>query len=311
MKKIIKSAKIKGEYELQNNAHYYAIFYSGSNLFPALYLDEITSGIRYYHFLCEIDQELEKDPSAIINKLREVSGYIFNKNILECAIGCENSEFEAVKNKIENISLPAKEFYPATYTFELKPEKAAFTNTAGIVYNITSFDFKKYGIPYHGKFHVLRTIINLEYLWNQIRVQGGAYGCGCKFMDSGFSYLYSYRDPNLLETYDVYKNLKDIISKFDTDKREMTKYILGTINELDQPKTNMDRLNAAINKYYKDLSDVTVIQTRHEILKTTVDDIRQCKNLLELITCENICTIGNEEKIAKNNDNFGLIKPLI
>ena len=311
MKKIIKSAKIKGEYELQNNSHYYAIFYSGSNLFPALQIDELTSGIRYYRFLCDIDTQLEKDPSIVIDKLRETAGYLFKKNLMEATVGCEIKDFLAVKDYLTTLEFPSEEIKPQKYEFHLKNEKIAFTNTSGIVYNITSFDFHKHNIPYHGKYLVLRTIINLEYLWNQVRVQGGAYGCGCKFMNSGFSYFYSYRDPNLEETYGIYQNLADDISKFQADNREMTKYILGTINELDQPKTNMDRLNAAINKYYKGISDETVIQQRQEILQTTSEDIRECQNLLRLIDCQNICTIGNEQKIKTNAEYFDHIEPFI
>ena len=311
IKKIVKSAKIKGEYELQNNTHYYSIFYSGSNLFPALHIDDLTSGIRYFRFLTEIDATLEKDAAPIIENLKKVAEMIFNYQNMEVAVGCENEDFPTFKYKISEFHMPEKYFVSQNYKFDICPQKNAFTNTSGIVYNITSFDYKEQDITYHGKFNVLHTIINLEYLWNKIRVQGGAYGCGCKFLQSGFSYFYSYRDPNLTETYDVYRNLADEIAAFDADDREMTKYILGTINELDQPKTNMDKLNAAINKYYKNISDESVIRQRQEILQTTAQDIRECHELLKLISCDNICTIGNEQKIKANKEYFDQIEPFI
>ena len=311
LKKIVKSAIIRGENELQNNAHYYAIFYSGSNLFPSLYLDEITSGIRYYHFLCEVDKQLDKAPDIIIEKLKKTADYIFLQNNMEAAVGCEKEEYTAVKKSLNDLNLPSRKFCKCEYDFHLHPEKTAFTNTGGIVYNITSFDFRNENLLYHGKYQVLRTIINLEYLWNKVRVQGGAYGCGCKFMNSGFGYFYSYRDPNLKETYDIYQKLAEEIVEFNADEREMQKYILGTINELDQPKTNMDKLNAAINKFYKDISAESLIRQRHEILHTSVDDIRECQNLLRLIDCKNICTIGNEQKIKENEEYFESIKQFI
>ena len=130
-------------------------------------------------------------------------------------------------------------------------------------------------------------------------------------MNSGFGYFYSYRDPNLKETYDIYQKLAEEIVEFNADEREMQKYILGTINELDQPKTNMDKLNAAINKFYKDISAESLIRQRHEILHTSVDDIRECQNLLRLIDCKNICTIGNEQKIKENEEYFESIKQFI
>ena len=311
IKKIVKSAKIKGEYELLNNSHYYGIFYSGSNLLPSLYMDDLTSGIRYYRFLCDIDCKLDQNAEEIITNLKQTAEIIFNKQNLEAVIGCENGDFPNFKDKLETLHIPSKIFPAQSYQFELYPQKNAFTNANGIVYNITSFDFSKHNIPYHGKFKVLRTIINLEYLWNKVRVQGGAYGCGCKFMNSGFSYFYSYRDPNLVETYDIYRHIADDIAAFEADEREMTKYILGTINELDQPKTNMDKLNAAINQFYKNISDETLIRQRHEILQTSANDIRSCKDLLKLIDCQNICTIGNEQKIKENTEYFDHIESFI
>ena len=311
IKKIVKSAKIKGEYELQNNTHYYSIFYSGSNLFPALHIDDLTSGIRYFRFLTEIDIKLEQETELIIKNLKKVAEMIFCNQNMEVAVGCENEDFPTFKSEIIKFHMPEKSFPTHKYKFDIYPQKNAFTNMNGIVYNITSFDYKEKNIAFHGKFNVLHTIINLEYLWNKIRVQGGAYGCGCKFLQSGFSYFYSYRDPNLTETYDVYRSLAEEISAFEADDREMTKYILGTINELDQPKTNMDKLNAAINKFYKDISDKSVIRQRQEILHTTAQDIRQCAELLKLITCENICTIGNEQKIKANKELFNHIEQFI
>ncbi len=311
MKKIVKSAKIKAEYELQNNSHYYGIYYSGSNLFPALYMDDVTSGLRYYRFLCEIDKQLETNAASVVEKLKETAKYIFSKGHMEGAAGSRLQDAEEIRTQLNQFALPERTYPDTEHIFDLKETKAAFTNPAGIVYNISSFDFKKHGIPYHGKYQVLRTIINLEYLWNKVRVQGGAYGAGCQFTESGFSYLYSYRDPNLKETYGVYKQLADDIAAFQADEREMTKYILGTINEIDQPKTNMDKLNAAINKFYKGISDESVICRRKEILSVTAADIRQCQDLLRMINCNNICTIGNEEKITANTREFDSIETLL
>ena len=313
MKKIVKSAKIKGENELLNNSHYFAIFYSGSNLFSGQRVEDITSGIRYYRFLCETDTQLEKDPAPIIEKLKETAAILFTQQNMHVALGSERADQAKVQKKLDafQAKLPSREQEKAVYHFDIQPEKTAFTSTGGVLYNITSFDYQKYGMNFHGKYQVLKTIINLEYLWNQIRVQGGAYGCGCKFMRSGFSYFYSYRDPNLTETYHIYQKLCKEVQNFKADTREMTKYILGTINGLDQPKTNMDQLNEAISRFYKNITDEDLMQERLEILHTTDEDIRSCKNLLECIDCENICSIGNEQKIKTSADTFTKIEPLV
>lgn len=313
MKKIVKSAKIKGENELLNNSHYFAIFYSGSNLFPGQRVEDITSGIRYYRFLCETDAQLEKDPAPIIEKMKETATLLFTRQNMNVALGSERADKTKIQEKLDafQAKLPSREQAKAVYHFTIQPEKTAFTSTSGVLYNITSFDYQKHGMAFHGKYQVLKTIMNLEYLWNQIRVQGGAYGCGCKFMRSGFSYFYSYRDPNLKETYDIYQKLYEEIQNFNADGREMTKYILGTINGLDQPKTNMDRLNESISRFYKNITEEALIRERLEILHTTVADIHSCKNLLECIDSGNICSIGNEQKIKTSADTFTKIEPLV
>lgn len=313
MKKIVKSAKIKGENELLNNSHYFAIFYSGSNLFPGQRVEDITSGIRYYRFLCETDAQLEKAPAPIIEKLKETATILFTRQNMNVALGSERADKTKIQEKLDafQAKLPSGEQAKAVYHFTIQPEKTAFTSTSGVLYNITSFDYQKHGMAFHGKYQVLKTIINLEYLWNQIRVQGGAYGCGCKFMRSGFSYFYSYRDPNLKETYNIYQKLYEEIQNFNADGREMTKYILGTINGLDQPKTNMDRLNESISRFYKNITEETLIRERLEILHTTAADIHSCKNLLECIDSANICSIGNEQKIKTSADTFTKIEPLV
>ena len=311
LKKIIKSAKIKGENELLNNSHYFAIYHSGSHLFPALQIEDLTSGIEYYRFLCKIDAELEKDPVNIVENLRKTAAFIFRKENLEAACGSE--ERTLIKEMLDHFlsDLPDGEQKREEYHFSLQPERTAFTCAGGVLYNAASFDAKKFGFGYSGKYQVLKTIVNLEYLWNKIRVQGGAYGCGCNFLRSGFSYFYSYRDPNLAETFDIYQTLSKDIEHFTADEREMTKYILGTINRMDQPKTNMEQLNEAIGRFYKGITDKMLMQERQEILKSTDADIRNCHELLQQVDCENICSIGDEQKIKKNKHFFTEIHSLI
>ncbi|MGN1231692.1 MAG: insulinase family protein, partial [Anaerotignum sp.] len=166
MKKIVKSAKIKGENELLNNSHYFAIFYSGSHLFPGMQVEDITSGIRYYRFLCRIDAQLEKDPVPVIEKLKETAQLLFTRQNMDAALGSERADQAEVLKKLNAFQkeLPSREQEKAVYRFDMQPQKVAFTNTGGVLYNITSFDYQKYGLDYDGKYQVLKTIINLEYL---------------------------------------------------------------------------------------------------------------------------------------------------
>lgn len=313
LKTIVKSAKIRQENYLLNHPHYIGIFYCGSHLFEGLQAEDAVSGIRYYRFLCMIDKQLTVNPAPIVAKLEEVSALLFCRNNFEISIGCEKLT-EEIKSKFDILAehLPQKSTCSNIYNFAAVAAKDAFSFEGGVVYNIQAFDLKKYGFVYQGAYQVLRTIIDLEYLWNFIRVQGGAYGCGCQFQRSGFSYFYSFRDPNLENTYKIYQQLWLEISNFNASEHELVKYILGTINRLDQPKTNAEKLNAAINQHYKGISANDLIQERQEILNTSVKDIQNCAALLKIASLqENICTIGSSQIIQKNSEMFYKIEPLI
>ncbi len=314
LKKVVKSAKIRQENYILNNSHLVGIFCCGSHIFEGLEMEEQVSGINFYRFLCQVDEALEKEPPVVTDALRKTADLLFRKNNLEISLGCEENDFGEIKEKLHEFTerFPQKDAEPTLYRFTAKPAKNAYTCAGGVAYNCLAFDMKKYGLSYHGSYQVLRTIVNLEYLWNSVRVQGGAYGCGCQFQRSGLCYFYSYRDPNLLNTYEIYRHLWQEISKFHASDREMAKYILGTISRLDQPKINTEKFNAAINRYYKGISDEELKQERLEVLHTSASIIQDCAALLQMAEpLENVCTIGNEQLIKKNAGMFTEVKPLI
>ena len=98
-------------------------------------------------------------------------------------------------------------------------------------------NFKKKGLEYTGALDILKVILSYDYLWMNLRVKGGAYGCMSGFKRNGESYLVSYRDPHLKRTLEVYQGVVDYIRNFQADERDMTKYIIGTISGKDVPKT--------------------------------------------------------------------------
>ncbi|WP_352400724.1 insulinase family protein [Anaerotignum sp.] len=315
IKKIIKAAKIKGENYLLNYSHLEGIYYSVGRLSRGGRINEITSGIEYFHFLCKIDQQLSEEPENVVAKLKEVAKILFTQLNFNFSFGCEESDYEKVISFRDSIfkSLPiGSSASKKPFEFDFVDESVGFTVNSAVQYNIFAADYKKHGFDYHGSMQVLKTILNLEYLWNEVRVQGGAYGSGCNFQQNGVCYFYSYRDPNLQETYKIYDNLWKKIETFDTSDRDMTKYILGTINRLDQPKTNVDRLNDAINKEYRELDEDFEIVERQQILGTTKIDIAKFHEILQRITkTKNYCTIGNEGKINGNKNFFHSIQKLI
>ena len=314
LKKIIQSALLKYEYMFQNYAHFVAIYRSRAAIASGAAVKELVSGIAYYQFLKEIRALLETNPEMVAENLRKTAEQVFCRENMTAVIGCEASHIPEISQKIRSFfsNLPMQK---AVYNLPKIPTESrqmAFSISSGVQYNIKSWDLEDLHTSYTGKLQVLKTVLNLEYLWNAIRIQGGAYGCGCNFQRNGGMYFYSYRDPNIKRTYSVYNELAKKLETFTADKREMTKYILGTINRFDQPKTNSEWLEYVAAIYFSGISHAQRCQERMEILKTTADDIRNFTQMMqEFSKTNNICTIGGEEKIQAEVDLFQELDHLI
>lgn len=152
---------------------------------------------------------------------------------------------------------------------------------------------------------VLKSIVSYDYLWNKVRVQGGAYGCFGVFNRNGNMFFTSYRDPALKNTLSAYDGMKNYIENFSGDEREITKYIIGTISDIDTPLTPSMKGEKAAAGYFSDISYEDLQKEREEILDVKIEDIRTLSKLVDDCMKKNyICVLGSEEKIRENKEMF-------
>lgn len=166
-------------------------------------------------------------------------------------------------------------------------------------------------MPYHGFYKVVKSILSFDYLWNEVRVKGGAYGVMCGFPDTGEGYFVSYRDPNLAKTNDTYKSVPQYLRAFDVSERDMTKYIIGTISKVDTPLTPKAKGSRSMAAYFTGVTEADVQRERDEILVTSVEDIRESAKMVEeILASQKICVLGNEEKVKGNSELFETIQTI-
>ncbi len=311
--KIVQSLKLQKEYRLQNYAHTAAILRSRASVAAGPAIKEQNSGIAYYHFISKIEKQLQTEPCVVLDNLRKTAELIFQKQYLTAIIGCEETELPEFEKQMSQLMqcLPEGEKgvvqKPVFHT-----RKEGYCIPSAVQYNIKTWDMADIHQQYTGKLQVLRTILTSEYLWNQIRVQGGAYGCGCNFQKNGAIYFYSYRDPNVQRTYDIYAHLAEQIANFQADQREMTKYIIGSINAFDQPRTYAEQMDLVANMVFTGITDDMWKKERIEILETTNADIKELSSFLNMLTVyDNICTIGGSNAIQSDAKLFDNIENLI
>ena len=185
--------------------------------------------------------------------------------------------------------------------------------TAGQVqYVAQTGNFVEKGFAYTGALDILKVALSYDYLWINLRVKGGAYGCMSGFKRNGESFFVSYRDPHLARTLDVYKGVPEDIRHFNSDEREMTKYIIGTISGKDVPRTPM--MQGAISKtaYFSHVTEEMLQRERDQILDATVEDIHNLAPVVEAVLSDGqICVVGSESEVEKNRDLFMETKSLI
>ena len=180
-----------------------------------------------------------------------------------------------------------------------------FKTASKVQYVARTGNFIDHGASYTGALQILKVILSYDYLWQNIRVKGGAYGCMSSFNRIGEGYLVSYRDPHLKRTMDVYEGVVDYLKNFTVSDRDMNKYIIGTISNLDQPMTPASKGDRSMNLYMNHVSAEMIRRERAQVLDATQEDIRALAGVVEaMLAADQICVIGSEEKIEENRDMF-------
>ncbi len=271
------------------------------------YIEE-TSGISYYMFISDLAKNFTEKQEDILENLKKVFELIFNKNNVLVGVTSENKDFESIRERIDSFveSLSNDKLEKRDYSFDLAPKNEGLLTSGKVQYVAKGNNFRKLGYEYSGHMQVLSTIVGLDYLWNRVRVVGGAYGSLVRLNRNGNLLFSSYRDPNLSETLQVYDDMHSYIENFDANEREMRKYIIGTISSMDAPLSPSMRGEKAVNQYISGITPDELQKERTQVLNTTPEDIRQYAGLLGEAMQENyLCVLGNEDKIQHNKEQFG------
>jgi len=277
------------------------------------YFQDATTGIAYYDEVCKMDAAMKENPQIVIDRLRKVMNLMFGKSRLMISYTNVEASYEKAVSALEKFiqELPEGVEKGEIKRLTLGKRNEGFTDASAIQYVSRSGNFVSNGFVYTGALNILKMILNYDYLWMNIRVKGGAYGCMSSFLRTGESYFTSYRDPNLRKTNEVYEGIPEYLSEFTADEREMTKYIIGTLGGMDTPLYPEGKGHRSMTAYLKNLSLEELQHERDEILNATDTDIRNLADLIKsILKEENLCVLGNENNIRKEEDMFLTIRSL-
>lgn len=271
------------------------------------YYSELVKGLSYYKFLVELDQDFENQKTVIIDNLNKVAELLFNRSNLSIGIVSSEEDYQKLVELLPKIldRLNNRTQEAVSYDFPIEPKNEALLSTSKINYVAMGFDIHTSGVTYNGKLGLLDRILSRDYLHNTIRIMGGAYGAYSTISRDDNAIFVSYRDPHLTETIDHYKNIADYIKNFRVTDREMTRYIIGKIAELDHPLTVSYKGEKALTYHFMGITNQDIQQERDEILNATQEDIQSLAPIFNgLSEKANICVFGNEAKLKKHSNLF-------
>lgn len=315
LREILFETRARIESSMQSAGHGVAMGRAISYFSVAGLYDEAMNGLTFYQLIKNLSDNFDEKKDEIVAKLKELMVCIFREENLFVDITATEEAFKMVEEQLPKfISTLYKDEYRRNCPFVPKPVKLneGFMTAGQVQFVCRAGEFKSKGLEYTGALKVLHTILGYDYLWNNIRVLGGAYGVMNGFTRNGVGYIVSYRDPNMVNTIKVYEEAADYIESMELDDRMITQFIIGTLSETDIPLNPAAKGAFSLRGYMIGLENSDIQKERDEILNINGQIVNGLGRYLRAVMEDgNLCVVGNADVIKKDSDIFMNIAQLV
>lgn len=313
LKEILDMTKSRLQMRFQSAGHLTSALRAMSYASPLAKFKDITNGIGFYQTVNDICEHFDEKKEELIQNLQKLCKILFRADNMMISYTASEEGLTNMDKFIADLKVDLYkenvESTPCVLHCEKKNE--GFKTSSKVQYVARAGNFIDQGVDYTGALQILKVILSYDYLWQNVRVKGGAYGCMSSFNRLGDGYFVSYRDPNLEKTNEIYEGITDYLRNFNVTDRDMTKYIIGTISNIDQPMNPVAKGDRSLNLYMNRVSKEMIEMERKQILDATQEDIRKLADIVEAVLNANqLCVIGGEEKIEEQKSLFDEIKDL-
>jgi len=300
-------ARIKSEgYDFANTRM--KSYFSNEGMFT-----ELMAGIEYYWFVTDLVKNFDTNADNIIANLKKTKSLLFNKGNLELFVLCSDTDYKNFYGKLNNLNIAGEQKNEyQKWNFKLEKKNEGFLTASKVQYVLQGFNFKKLGFEWNGKMRVLNQILMRDYLYNTIRIIGGAYGGRLSINANGDVIFGSYRDPNLKKTFENYSGTVEYLKNFNPSETEMKRYVIGSIARLDMPMSPFQEGNTALRYYYSKTKPDEVQKERDDVLSVSQQDIVGYISMIDAILKQNnYCVYGNENTVNENKDLFNNVTKIV
>ena len=313
LREIIAMTKSRLQMKFLSSGHVSATLRAMAYKSPISRFKDLTKGIEYYNYIKDIDENFDDRKEELIRNLRELEKIIFSKKNMMISYTSSGEGIDILKGSLAKINdaLYEENTRGNKCCIHCEKKNEGFKTSSKVQFAAQAGNFIDAGKEYTGALQILKVIMSYDYLWINIRVKGGAYGCMSGFNRIGEGYFVSYRDPNLEKTFEIYKGVPEYLRNFTVSERDMTKYIIGTISDIDHPMTASAKGERSMNLYMNHVSEEMIREEREQILNATQEDIRNLADITEaVLKDEQICVIGNEAKVEEQKELFLEVKEM-
>lgn len=284
-----------------------------SHFSEAGWLNEKMSGISYLFFLRHLQQQAKNDWQSVLSKFEQIRKLAFNRKNLVCNVTIDRDNWQQFQPRLEKFitNLPFADTPQASWQREAGEPFEGLAMPAQVNYVGKGGNLYDLGYAFHGSSLVVQKYLKTTWLWDRVRVQGGAYGGFCTFdrRTGVFTYL-SYRDPNVLKTIENYDNAAHFLKNVSLSREEIVKSVIGTIGDIDGYQLPDAKGYTSMGRYLAGESDADIQQLRDQVLATSEADFRAFAEALDAVREKGIVSVlGSHDAIAEaNKANGGWLK---
>jgi Zn-dependent M16 (insulinase) family peptidase len=290
------------ESNLVPSGHHYVGLRMRAGFDEAAYAAEEMGGISYLFFLRKLIREIDTHWDGVAARLASIMDALVNRRAMVVNATIDSAAWERIAPQLESFlgDLPDRAGRRSGWTLPAPQAREGLAVPAAVNYVGRAYRLRSIGHVFRGSDLVATRYLRSAYLWEKIRVQGGAYGAFCSLDHrSGVISFTSYRDPNLQATLDVYAAAADYLATIDLDRSELEKAIIGAIGDLDQHMLPDAKGYAALCRWLANDPDPFRQEMREQMLAATARDFRRFGEALRAARAhERIAVLGNAESLS-------------
>ena len=308
---ILVQKRVSMEQNFANAGHTAAMAHVASYYLPAAVVREQIDGVGFYRFLKRTLATFDNEKETLATKLVEVARRIFTDD--NCTIGFTGKDDDF--NRVMGAGMATgRTGEPGCTARLVVPEPQvpatgeAFAVPTDVTYTALGFDRRLLGVPYSGAWLVASRALSYDFLWNEVRVKGGAYGAGFSPTRTGNLRFYSYRDPHVDETLERFRAAGAWLSDFSPSEPEMDGYIVSTVAGLDAPLKPRELARRQDGYVFAHIDPAERLVTRSQVANATIEEVRALGDAVSQAASKNIaCVFGNREIIESAKADFTVV----